>query len=446
MSEPSPGRTLPLRRWLAIGFIAIILSFVIPFVVTFGIIYHSGGADYGESLQWAKDRVDNDFAQWTDPAWQAEITDAFADRDVDGFFFANGTEIFRTTDDPFTDSGNDGEQVIRVTASENDVEYQADLYAKAQVGPPPALAYILPVAIGLVVTTITVVALFLRRTVVDPLAATSAAAGRIAVGELDVELPGSRVREVAEVNDAFSGMSAALRASLEQQAKLEEERRLFIGAIAHDLRTPLFSLRGSLEGLATGIANTPEKQERYLNVAREKADNLERLISDLFDFTRLEYLEQTPHREPLDLNQVVQHTGDGMAAQAEAKEVRLLFAPAPDSLPIEADLHMLTRSIENVLDNALRHTPAGGTITLRTGKRGRQAWFSITDTGPGIASTDLPHIFTPLYRSETSRNRRTGGAGLGLAIARNMLRAHGGDPTARNSEQGGAIFEGTLST
>jgi signal transduction histidine kinase len=105
---------------------------------------------------------------------------------------------------------------------------------------------------------------------------------------------------------------------------------------------------------------------------------------------------------------------------------------------------MLTRAVENVLDNALRHTPAGGSITLQTGKRSGQAWFSIADTGPGIAPADLPHIFTPLYRSETSRNRRTGGAGLGLAIARTMLRAHGGDLTARNSDEGGAVFEGTI--
>jgi signal transduction histidine kinase len=296
MSAPLPGRTLPLRRWLAIGFFAIIISFVVPFVVTFGIIYHTGQVDYGENLQWAKHRVDDDFARWTDPAWQSDIAETLADRHVDGVFSVDGQEIFRTTGDPFAGAGNDGVQVIRVSATENGVVYQADLSTEAQVGPPAALRYVLPVAIALVVTTITGAALFLRRTVVDPLAATSAAAGRVAVGELDVELPGSRVREVADVNSAFSGMSAALRASLEQQAKLEEERRLFIGAVAHDLRTPLFSLRGSLEGLATGIANTPEKQERYLTVAREKADNLERLIADLFDYTRLEYLEQAHRR------------------------------------------------------------------------------------------------------------------------------------------------------
>lgn len=442
MSAPSLERTMPLRRWLAIAFVAIVFSFFITLIAVYGVLDQGEHFDApGEKLHWARDLAQAHLTVWNDPAWQADVAAEFADRKVEGTFLVDGSLVFRAPEQPTRTGG----QMLQFSTVVDGVRYDAQFLTKTMDGPPPVIKYVLPIAFGSLIAAITGVAIFLRRTVLDPLAATSAAAGRIAVGELDVELPGSRVREVSDVNTAFVGMGAALRNSLEQQAKLEEERRLFIGAIAHDLRTPLFSLRGSLEGLATGIADTPEKQERYLSMAREKADNLERLIADLFDFTRLEYLEQAPHREPLDLNEVVRRIGDGMVARAEAKEIRLLFAPAPGSLPIEADRHMLTRSIENVLDNALRHTPAGGSITLQTGKRGGQMWFSITDTGPGIAPADLPHIFTPLYRSETSRNRRTGGAGLGLAIARNMLRAHGGDLTAQNGELGGAVFEGTLS-
>jgi signal transduction histidine kinase len=441
MSARSLERTMPLRRWLAIGFIAILLSFFVPSIISFGILDHGDYWDApGNNLHWAQDQAQAHLTAWSDPAWQAEMTSALADRNVEGTYLVNGAVVFRAPEEPARDEG----QVLQFTETVDGVAYEAQFLTKSISGPPPVLKYVLPIAFVSVIAAISGAALFLRRTVVDPLAATSAAAGRIAVGELDVDLPGSRVREVAQVNSAFSGMSAALRASLEQQAKLEEERRLFIGAVAHDLRTPLFSLRGSLEGLATGIANTPEKRERYLTVAREKADNLERLIADLFDYTRLEYLEQEPRREPLDLNELMRRTGDGMVTRAEEKHVQLRFVPAPGALPIDADPHMLTRAIENVLDNALRHTPEGGAITLQTGKRGGRAWFSVADTGPGIAPADLPHIFTPLYRSETSRNRSTGGAGLGLAIARTMLRAHGGDLTARNNEEGGAVFEGVI--
>ena len=120
------------------------------------------------------------------------------------------------------------------------------------------------VAVTTLICTLGGIAWFLGRMVVKPLAATSEAARQIASGNLEVAVPTSRVREVANVNLAFDDMSAELRASLQHQSELEQERRLFIGAIAHDLRTPLFSLRGSLEGLATGVADTPEKQARYI--------------------------------------------------------------------------------------------------------------------------------------------------------------------------------------
>src|SRR6185312_12748887 len=117
-------------------------------------------------------------------------------------------------------------------------------------------------------------------------------------------------QEVAEVSAAFSAMGNALRASLERQAQLEQERRLVITAVAHDLRTPLFSLRGYLEGLETGLAATPAKAARYIRVCREQADVLDRLVTDLFAYTRVEYLEQTPQHEVLEfgalLRQIVE--------------------------------------------------------------------------------------------------------------------------------------------
>ncbi len=112
--------------------------------------------------------------------------------------------------------------------------------------------------------------------------------------------------------------------------------------------------------------------------------------------------------------------------------------------PLMGDSHLLARVVENLLDNAVRHTPAGGRIQVRWGCEQATLHFAVADSGPGIAAHDLPHLFTPLYRGETSRNRRTGGAGLGLAIARRILRAHGGDLTAANGPTGGAVFTGTL--
>jgi signal transduction histidine kinase len=284
----------------------------------------------------------------------------------------------------------------------------------------------------------------LGRAINAPLAATGRAARQVAAGDLDVTLPSSRVREVAEVNTAFESMSAELRATLQRQNELEQERRLFIGAIVHDLRTPLFALRGYLEGFEQGLAETPEKRARYIAVAREKAGALERLIADLFDYTRLEYLDQAPNREPLDLAALLRRLVDGLQPQAEAKGVQLTFVTPEGSCRVDGDSHLLTRAVENLLDNALRHTPSGGVVRVACQSSPAGARFSVSDSGPGIPPADLPHLFTPLFRGETSRNRRTGGAGLGLTIARRILQAHHGDLSAANGAEGGAVFTGTL--
>ncbi len=292
--------------------------------------------------------------------------------------------------------------------------------------------------------TIVVAAWFVGRAILRPLAAMSVAARQIAAGELDFDIPDSRVREVAEVSSAFRAMGDALRDSIYRQAQLEQERRLFISAVVHDLRTPLFSLRGYLEGLADGVANTPEKSERYLAISREKAAALERLVSDLFAYAQMEYLEQSPHREPLDLGALLRRTADGLRPLAEARGIELIIDGPIGTCICTGDEHLLSRALENILDNALRYTPTGGRIVVAWQREPDHVSFSITDSGPGFDPRDLPNVFSPLFRGEASRNRRTGGAGLGLTIARRAVLAHGGDLTAANAPGGGAVLRGIL--
>jgi signal transduction histidine kinase len=272
----------------------------------------------------------------------------------------------------------------------------------------------------------------------------SRAADQIAGGHLDVRLPPSRAREVAEVATALMGMSSALRAALQRQATLEEERRLFVGAIAHDLHTPLFVLRGYLQGLENGVVTSPQKVAAYIAECRAKVDALARLITDLFAYTKVEYLDQALQLEPLDLGALLRQTLAGLQPLAAETDLVLRLDGPTAPCPIRGDRHLLTRAIENLVDNALRHTPAGGEIGVSWGAEGQRFVIWVADTGPGIAVQDLPHLFTPLYRGESSRNRETGGAGLGLAIARRIMQAHGGDLTAANRATGGAVFTASL--
>jgi signal transduction histidine kinase len=292
--------------------------------------------------------------------------------------------------------------------------------------------------------------LFIRwqmgRYVLKPLAAMSLAAKRIAKGELDFDLPMSRVTEVADVRAAFQAMRDGLRESLTRQAKLEEERRFFISAIAHDLRTPLFALRGYLLGLEQGLADTPEKMARYLSVCRQKSEQLERLVSDLFAYAKMEFMEQAAvtHRESIDVGTWLHGIMDPFRLLAQAKDVKVTIEGQAEPCLIQGDAHLLERALGNLLDNALRHTPAGGSITVRWCVEGKRVIFTIEDTGPGIPPQDLPHVFEPLYRVEKSRNPEAGGIGLGLTIAKRIFKAHGGDLAAANRIQGGAEFVGWL--
>jgi signal transduction histidine kinase len=292
--------------------------------------------------------------------------------------------------------------------------------------------------------TLLAVSWFLGRAILRPLAATSRAARLIAEGNLEFDLPQSRVREVAEVGVAFRAMGDALGASLGRQSELEQERRLFVGAIAHDLRTPLFCLRGYLDGLASGLADTPDKRSRYLAVCQEKVASLDHLIAELFTYAQVDYQEQALRSDCLDLGTLIGRAVDSFRVLASAKHLGLEVTDASEPIWVVGDEHLLARAVDNLLDNAFRYAPEGGRVQVDLHLEQDHVVLHVRDSGPGFVSRDLPHIFTPLFRSEASRNRQTGGAGLGLAIARKVFRAHGGDLSATNRPEGGAELAGRL--
>lgn len=445
MTAKRNPRTLPIRRWLAL---ALIVVFVVPLCMTAVFTVVWVGEEPHDDRAQAVRTLSDGAVRWDDPDWRSATAAELAENDVAFVLTEGGQEIYRSADNPFASGDDrDRERIIeRVVIPGSEPERVAYVYADPDFGPPEEIPIQLIPFVGLAALALTLggIAWFLGRTVLKPLAATSGGARSVAAGNLDIELPSSRVREVAELNAAFESMSADLRASLQQQTEMEQERRLLIGAVVHDLRTPLFALRGYLEGFEQGIADTPEKRAQYIRIAQEKADALERLIADLFDYTRLEYLDQTPTHEGLDLSELLGHLVDGSRPQAETKGVELLFERGVEPCWIQGDSHLLTRAVENLLDNALRFTPSGGQVRIECHANVGGATFSVSDTGPGIPEGDLPNIFSPLFRGESSRNRRTGGAGLGLTIARRILLAHGGDLTATNNPDGGATFTGTL--
>ena len=447
-------RTLSVRGWLVL---AAVSTFLVVIPVGLVIIYVFGfgedepqdrAADAATVLREGADR-------WHDPAWHEATAAALGEDDVRFVLYEDGDDIYRSTDDLPAD-GADPPTAGRPWAADRDdgvirfLEIEGtEPRLTAEITTPlddDDLLTTAAFAAVLVGTGGAAVALAFGRPFVRPLRAAQGAVRKVTDGDLTAVLPRSRVTEIDDVSTAFGAMTTELHRSLEQQAALENERRMFIAAIAHDLRTPLFSLRGYLDGLDTGLADTPERRSRYLAVAKEKADTLERLVGDLFDYTRLDYPEQSLDRRPLDLANLLGELVDGLRPRAEAEDVTLAFRSPGRACPVDADSHQLARAVDNILDNALRHTPAGGRIEVTCGIGDGTAWFTITDTGPGIAADDLPHLFQPLYRGDRSRSTAAGGAGLGLAIAHRIVTAHDGTLVAGNTPAGGASFTATLPT
>ncbi|HEX3722684.1 MAG TPA: HAMP domain-containing sensor histidine kinase [Nitrolancea sp.] len=433
--------SLPIRKWLVL---ALVILVIVPVFVTAATAFHLLGNSYTDKAAVAT-LIQDDVAQWNDPHWQSATRDRFSPHGVDFVLTEDGKTIYSSSADPLSGSGMHGGRTVQeYVVSASNPEQKFYIYSDQYPGGHSNI-WVLPiVAFTTLLLTLAGIAWFIGHTVLRPLAATGEAARLIADGNLDFEVPTSRVREVADVTGAFAAMSDALRESLGQQAKVEQERRLFISAIVHDLRTPVFALRGYLEGLQTGVADTPKKRSRYVEIAQDKASDLERLITDLFEFTRLEYLEQAPNRAVLDLGVLLTRLVESLQPQSEAKGVELTVSPLPEQCTVFGDSHLLSRAAENLLVNALRHTPSGGRIWVECSVEPLWVRFSVFDTGTGIPATDLPQIFTPLFRGEQSRNRRTGGVGLGLTIARSILLAHDGDLTAGNHDGGGAVFSGSL--
>lgn len=283
-------------------------------------------------------------------------------------------------------------------------------------------------AVGLLALALALIAgiVLLRRWVVAPLARLAADAARIAGGELDVAPVSSRTREVAEVGAALRGMADGLRGALAEQHAAEQHRRFLVSAIAHDLRTPLFTLRGSLQAIEHGIGDADQ-----LRRAQDKATLLDRLVGDLFTFSRLEYAGPELAHEALDAVALAYKAADTV-------DPRIAVVPAATPLALDGDHAALLRVLVNLLDNAVRH--ARSEVELRVRAEGEEVLFEVLDDGPGIAPNDLPQLFEPLFRADRTRNSATGGAGLGLAIVQRLTVAHGGDVRAENRPGGGARF------
>ncbi|MFI9234841.1 HAMP domain-containing sensor histidine kinase [Streptomyces cinnamoneus] len=253
---------------------------------------------------------------------------------------------------------------------------------------------------------------------------------------------GGATAELAELGRELAATSARLAASRERERALDASRRELVAWISHDLRTPLAGLRAMSEALEDGVAEDPG---RYFRQIRTEVDRLNALVGDLFELSRIHAGALPLHPSRMSVYDLVGDALAGAGPLAREHGVRLVGGEV-DAVPVEVDGKEMTRVLGNLLVNAIRRTPADGTVAVAARRAAGTVVVSVTDECGGIPEEDLPRVFDTGWRGSAARTPEAhghGGAGLGLAIVRGIVEAHAGRATVRNVP-GGCRFEVTL--
>ncbi|HBY93629.1 MAG TPA: two-component sensor histidine kinase [Chloroflexi bacterium] len=270
------------------------------------------------------------------------------------------------------------------------------------------------------------------------------AAEAVADGNFNTRVDLEGPDEVGELARAFNRMASRVEEAFERERAVESARREMIAAISHDLRTPVASTRVMVEALLDKVVTDEVTAGRYLATARAELERLGLLIDDLFELARLEAGTLEMELELASLQDLISDTLQSMGPQAQAHGVRLEGHVDEHVGPVRMSPQQIQRVLYNLVQNAIRHTPADGTIAISVRPVAGAVEVCVADTGEGIASEDLPHVFERFYRGEKSRSRSTGGTGLGLAIARGIVEAHGGAIWAESNQGHGTTVRFTL--
>jgi len=266
------------------------------------------------------------------------------------------------------------------------------------------------------------------------------AAEEVAHGHLHTRAPTSGRDEVAALANTFNTMAAQLEVAARRQHELDVLRRDLIAWVSHDLQTPLASVRAIVEALADGMVEDAATQQRYLRTAQKDIQALSLLIDDLFQMAQLDAGGLKLDQAESCLGDLISDTLESFRELAARQSITLTGHFAPNVDPVQMDTQRIGRVLANLLHNALQHTPSGGVVEVSATRAHGHVRVQVKDTGEGIPAEDLPNVFEQFYRSEKSRSRATGGAGLGLAIAKGIVEAHGGRITVESEAGKGAAF------
>lgn len=240
--------------------------------------------------------------------------------------------------------------------------------------------------------------------------------------------------------DSIRGAVAVIRDKTEE-TKLEKLKSDFIANVSHELRTPIAMLQGYSEAIIDGVVTTEEERIDMIRVIYDESQRMSRLVTDLLDLARMESGHMSLYKEDVPLVAVIERMTHKFDQTAKEKHVHLrIETDFSDKTLISIDEDRIEQVLTNLIDNAIRHTPADGSVTVSMVNEQNYAKIQIKDTGQGIPQDDLPYVFERFYKADKARTRSKGGTGLGLAITKNIVEAHNGRISVDSVEQQGTIF------
>ncbi|MDE7313491.1 MAG: HAMP domain-containing histidine kinase [Eubacterium sp.] len=283
---------------------------------------------------------------------------------------------------------------------------------------------------------------WIYRSIVTPICRLEQAAKNIKEGNLDFTVEADSNDEMGSLCRNFEDMRQRLKESAEEKLEAEKQNRILISNISHDLKTPITAIKGYVEGILDGVADTPEKVDKYMRTIYNKAIDMDRLINELTLYAKID-----TNRIPYNFNRInaAEYFNDcieEIGLELEAEHIGLsYFNYAGDDVVIIADPEQLKRVIDNIIGNSVKYMDKEhGLINVRIKDVGDFIQVEIEDNGKGIAQKDLPFIFDRFYRTDASRNSATGGSGIGLSIVKKIIEDHSGKIWATSKESTGTVM------
>lgn len=285
-----------------------------------------------------------------------------------------------------------------------------------------------------------VVAIFISERIIAPLKEMKTAAKSFSKGNYDVTVPETGVdSEIADLARAFNSMARSIKEN-------EMQRRSFLGSVSHDMRTPMTSIAGFVDGILDGTI-PPEKQEYYLKIVSAETHRLSRLVNSLLDITRIQSGERKFNMAEFDVCELLRLVLISMEGRIDEKKLEIEFDSCDDKCMVYADSDGIHQVAYNIIHNAIKFTDEGGTIKISVDRyEGKKYLVTIYNTGKGMKKEDLPYVFDRFYKTDPSRGLDKSGAGLGLFIVKTIMNSHGQDVWVESEEGKYCAFKFTLPT